>query len=123
MLRTTLYGTLTHDKELNKNEKAMLYIKECAELTGLEVIEGETAFSITFMAEIMKKLKETVNSQHQWIPVSEELPKPYEQVLRTVKSIGWNSTFHIHVDIGTICPADKEVIAWMPLPEPYKEGE
>ena len=57
MIRTTLYGTLTQDEELNENEKAILYIKECAELVGLEVIEGKTAFSITFMAEIMKRLR------------------------------------------------------------------
>lgn len=59
-IRRTLYGTLTRDKELNENEKAMLYIKECAEYVGLEVIEGKTAFSITFMAEIMKRLREKV---------------------------------------------------------------
>ena len=57
MIRTTLFGTLTHDEELNEDEKAMLYIKECAESVGLEVIEGETAFSINFMAEIMKRLR------------------------------------------------------------------
>ena len=57
MIRITLFGTLTHDEELNEDEKAMLYIKECAESVGLEVIEGETAFSINFMAEIMKRLR------------------------------------------------------------------
>ena len=55
----------------------------------------------------------------EWIHISERLPKPYEQVLRTVKSIGWNGTSHIHVDLGSICPIDTDVIAWMPLPEPY----
>lgn len=57
MTRTTLFGTLTHDEELNEDEKAMLYIKECAESVGLEVIEDKTAFSINFMAEIMKRLR------------------------------------------------------------------
>lgn len=56
-----------------------------------------------------------------WIPVSERLPEPYGQVLRTVKSIGWNGTFSLYVDIGTICPIDTNVIAWMPLPVPYRE--
>ena len=60
MMRKTLYGTLTQDEELNENEKAMLYIKECATSVGLNVIEGETAFSIIFMAEIMKRLREKV---------------------------------------------------------------
>ena len=59
-MRKTLYGTLTQDEELNENEKAMLYIKECATLVGLNVVEGETAFSIIFMAEIMRRLREKV---------------------------------------------------------------
>ena len=58
MTRKTLYGTLTYDEVMNENEKAMLHIKECAELVGLEVIDGKTAFSITFMAEVMKRLRE-----------------------------------------------------------------
>jgi len=57
MTRRTIYGTLTQNDELNENEKAMLYIKECAESVGLKVIEGKTAFSITFMAEIMRRLR------------------------------------------------------------------
>lgn len=55
-----------------------------------------------------------------WIPVSERLPGPYENVLRTVKSFGWNCEKNVHIDIGTICPIDTNVLAWMPLPEPYK---
>lgn len=66
MTRTTLYGTLTHDEELNEDEKAMLYIKECAELVGLEVIEDETAFNINFIAKIMKRLRKEPKTGH-WI--------------------------------------------------------
>ena len=44
-------------KVMNENEKAMLYIKECAESVGIEVIEGKTAFSIPFMAEVMRRLR------------------------------------------------------------------
>ena len=47
----------THDEVMNENEKAMLYIKECAESVGIEVIEGKTAFSIPFMAEVMRRLR------------------------------------------------------------------
>ena len=57
-MRKTLYGALTQDEELNENEKAMLYIKECAELARLEVIEGKTAIDIQFMAGVMKRLRE-----------------------------------------------------------------
>lgn len=60
MTRKTLYGTLTHDEVMNENEKAMLFIKECAESVGIEVIEGKTAFSIPFIAEVMRRLREEV---------------------------------------------------------------
>lgn len=62
----------------------------------------------------------SVTPKQRWIPTSERLPEPFGHVLRTVKSIGWNGTFSIYVDIGTICPIDTDVIAWMPLPEPYE---
>lgn len=56
-----------------------------------------------------------------WIPCSERLPKAYEPVIRTKIENGWNGTTYKVVDLGTICPTDcHNVIAWMPLPEPYK---
>ena len=61
MIRKTLYGTLTQDEEFNENEKALLYMKECAKLVGLEVIEGKTAFDVIFIAEIMKRLRGKIN--------------------------------------------------------------
>ena len=71
------------------------------------------------LAEWLSELKQ-LRERTKWIPVSERLPKPYGQVLRTVKSVGWNGTFNIYVDMGAICPIDTNVIAWMPLPEPYE---
>lgn len=58
MLRMTNYGVWVNDDGvLNEDEKAMLYIKECAESVGIEVIDGKTAFSIPFMAEVMRRLR------------------------------------------------------------------
>ena len=58
MLRKTNYGTwVDDDGNLNDNEKAMLYIKDCAESVGITVDEN-TPFDIQFMAKIMQKLKE-----------------------------------------------------------------
>ena len=79
-MRKTLYGTLTYDDELNENEKAMLYIKECAELVGIEVIEGETRFTIQFMAEIMRRLRN--------IPIKnlgKEIIEQHKQVTKIMK--------------------------------------
>ena len=67
-----------------------------------------------------------------WIPCSERLPKSYVEVL-VCDDYGWINlgayrpcdvsedcsgwSIHAHTKIGT-----EEVVAWMPLPEPYKEG-
>lgn len=66
--------------------------------------------------------------ERRWVPCSERLPKEYGNYLIT--------THNGDVDVGTIdpkkkgvwsaCDADgfywiREVVAWMPLPEPYRE--
>ena len=69
----------------------------------------------------------------EWIPVSEMLPKEAESVLLTVKD---NKLIHDNLVMigcytyeqgwilnGYIDLVDLNVIAWMPLPKPYKEGE
>lgn len=59
-----------------------------------------------------------------WIPVEEQLPEPGTEVLTYIKhnyaEDGWRAyrvyEFTDHwVGMGNLC----EVIAWMPLPEPY----
>ena len=71
-----------------------------------------------------------IPSAQRWIPCSERLPKEYGNYLIT--------THNGDVDVGTIdpkkkgvwsaCDADgfywiREVVAWMPLPKPYKEDD
>ena len=68
--------------------------------------------------------------KEEWIPVSERLPKDKTYVLTTIKipnriahsRSGWYEGGFFHNDNGDIWKAtDMEVIAWMPLSEPYKE--
>lgn len=65
----------------------------------------------------------------QWILVSERLPKEYEWVLITFVGIdgehhidyAFNSYNSWHSELMHF--VDVKVIAWMPLPEPYKESD
>lgn len=59
----------------------------------------------------------TVN---QWIPVYERLPDDYTRVLTTNSKIGvWKVDINSRNIAGWIYSSDP--VAWMPLPEPYKE--
>ena len=84
-------------------------------------------------------------SAQQWISCSERLPEEDTEVLISYRyKEGEGDTDHVNIDItsyGTVCfggreihtlkewrqpfdyfHANYEVIAWMPLPEPYKGG-
>lgn len=78
--------------------------------------------------EAFEKAKKEIlvaQSEPKWIPVSERLPKPDEEVfvylwgdvpyLASVNSEGQWETEHFYLD------ADDAPKAWMPLPEPYRE--
>ena len=62
-----------------------------------------------------------VPSAQQWILCSERLPEAGKYVLRTIKKYGWYGEEYWSVDIGLYNTNDGSIIAWMPLPEPYKE--
>ena len=61
----------------------------------------------------------------QWIPVSERVPDDLGDYLVSIKRIGWNMEEYVENDIAYwddlegFHKAD-EVLAWMPLPEPYR---
>lgn len=67
----------------------------------------------------------------EWIPVSDRLPKARESVILSTKEwtgegCYWETTKHHVIWKGYGWNAtywDDEVIAWMPLPEPWKGGE
>jgi len=72
---------------------------------------------------------EFFDNGNRWIPISERLPEDKTYVLTTIKipnriahaRSGWYEGGFFHNDNGDVWKAtDMEVIAWMPLPEPYK---
>ena len=77
------------------------------------------------------EMVENATSQNKWIPVSEELPKEFEDVIcSTNKSEIFIATYLEKMNDGTDCFDDNDgmmwegdIIAWQPLPEPYRESD
>ena len=62
-----------------------------------------------------------VTPKQKWIPVSESLPRLGENVLVSYETEdGTKIAISSFSKYGCICG---DATAWMPLPEPYKEGE
>ena len=106
--------------------------------TGLWGVEWDKA-----LATAMLKDLPSAQPEQRWIPCSERLPEEDTEVLISYRyKEGEGDTDHVNIDItsyGTTCfggreihtlkewrqpfdyfHANYEVIAWMPLPEPYK---
>ena len=80
-------------------------------------------------------VEELRRQQDRWIPEEERLPEGDEFVLATVSGIYNNITFSSAIQLAGYCEDDgwfiegypdwdaPEVIAWKPLPKPYKGGQ
>ena len=87
--------------------------------------------NISKIVELLLADLEQDEKENGWIPVSEGLPEECENVLTSVKFTGCLGRYGTFQKIGHIdyygnwrgdCIGG-EVIAWMPLPESYKEDK
>ncbi len=67
---------------------------------------------------------EQARKESRWIPCSERLPDDFGDYLVTKKAIGWNCEEYNSNDIAYFDNKGfhkaEDVIAWMPLPNPYE---
>jgi len=110
-------------------EEAIKHAEEVADLCEYVACqEGKCAEEHRQLAEWLKELKQ-LREQTRWIHTSERLPEKYKEVLTCslrgfieIQDMGSNYWEDQYGDLSDI----DEVIAWMPLPEPYnaeKGGE
>lgn len=86
---------------------------------------AENAFVRGLLASPDIRKLPSVHPEPKWIPVSERLSDDLGDYLVSIKRIGWNMEEYVENDIAYwddlegFHKAD-EVLAWMPLPEPYR---
>lgn len=116
--------TIIDAREVRKHAMTIYWQLKKYEDTGispaqLQVIEEE-------YSKMAKELAE-LRQQNRWIPVSERLPDYNEEVLITDgKYVTIDERYFLeNTEDGEAYTWDingwDDVIAWMPLPEPYKE--
>lgn len=107
--------------DLISRQNAIRWVKTECNPYGKPTLDYESGVKVINHLEKMQ-------SEPQWIPCSERLPEKFGNYLVSVKRHGWNCEEHIENDIAYWDDLEgfhkvDEVLAWMPLPEPYKEGE
>lgn len=59
----------------------------------------------------------------KWIPCDKGKPDPYRRVLMTERRPDWNGKEYYIVTLDSFCNHRGDVVAWMLLPEPFKEDD
>jgi hypothetical protein len=102
--------------------------KEAIETIKTAISEVEWESPLDYAAAFEMAI-EALEKQSKWIPVSERLPKETEKYIVTAfDGVKSRSTYaHFQKTVGNFILTGRRsawrVTAWMPMPEPYNEGE
>ena len=85
--------------------------------------------NIIYASDVEQLPSVSTEKTRHWIPVSERLPEFHQGVLLSLRSLDVRTGFRAKVEPYFYCHGmdgcyiePQNVLAWMPLPEPYKEG-
>lgn len=101
-------------------------------MTREETIKWQEAFKRTygnFPPEATEACDMAIEAlkepERKWIPVSERLPETEDKVMccTETKKGDKNIVIGYYMEGAWRCGMNSNVIAWQPLPEPYKAGE
>ena len=93
-------------------EKALFVLNQIAQ--GMKIPEEEINTAIDAIIKTMDKMK--------WISVKERLPNETNEYLVCYNNGDVSTDWYGFTDYGSIAGFDEDIVAWMFLPEPYKEG-
>ena len=109
------------------DRRVVIYALDRTKENAIENLDGRFQRTVLKMLNVLISIVNSLpayNSNPNWISCKEQLPKAQGEVLLTYHdevTIGWlyeDGTWAIYE--GESNAQADEVVAWMPLPEPYK---
>lgn len=143
LLRRLLDGTHIVGVEREKYEWGLELIESC--ISDMEELSSAQPEDCTDCREydherhncpkwckVIRNTVEELKAEQRWIPCSERLPEDEEEVIVSVRDDSGDNTLDYSSCGWYACAGDfwvvdndpcYKVVAWMPLPEPYKDCE
>lgn len=94
------------------------WLRECVHHDGeIVYLPCDIVLAIADWIEAHRNVVPTIDAAPRWIPCEEKLPEPVQEVLVT----GTNGCVYTSRIVHGEFEYGGNVIAWMPLPDPYEE--